>query len=46
MLKERNPSGREFGHKHEAIAQKVAYLRGASIKKLVCMIAGIHVNQY
>jgi len=30
------------GHKDEAIAQKAAYLISKSIKKPICVIAGIH----
>lgn len=33
-----------LGHKDDAIAQKAAYVISRSIKRPVCVIAGVHVN--
>jgi len=33
-----------LGHKDDAVAQKAAYLISKSLKKPVCVIAGIHLD--
>lgn len=33
-----------LGHKDDAVAQKAAYLISKSTKKVVCVIAGIHID--